>query len=243
MGNCDKPPCKTEGYCCDAKKQQIEECCPDKRGCPDTQLSGSDLKSDANVAKYHQERSKLSTRKAKGKFSKSECYYKRKCVLHPKKDTEKKSKPNMCCPSQTGHHIVPDSAMKSSGYCYDYDNALTVCVAGSGNRVGNHGLMHLRLCKKLRGGGKIKFSDLLENGMNAVKETLVDSGCDWKCLKKEIDKNHKEMSSTPEGKKKKGCEQLEDDSDIDKNCGMAYSGGKLTKIAESISDIMAYVNV
>lgn len=241
--DCSKPPCKTKGLCCEKKKAQIKQCCPGKRGCPDTDLTGSDLKSDANVAKYHEERSKLSKRSAKGKHSISDCYYKRKCILHAKKDTEKKSKPNMCCTSQTGHHVVPDSAMKSSGYCYDYGAALSVCVAGSGNRVGNHGVMHLRLCKKIRGGGKIPFSDLLQKGVEAVKETLVDSDCDWSCLKKEIDKNHKDMSVDDDGKQKTGCEKLTDTSMIDKNCGMAHSGGAIAKIESTIQNIMAYVNV
>lgn len=173
------------------------------------------------------------------KLSSQDCYYKRKCVLHPMKNA--KTEPSECCKAQTGHHIVPDSAMKGSGYCYSYDNALTVCVAGSGNRVGNHGRIHCRLCKKLAGGGsKIAFSDLLSKGVAAAREVLTESGCDWVCLKKEIDKNHKEMDKTPTGKKKKGCKSLSDSSQVKKECGISKPG-TAQKLDETRKKIMAYV--
>lgn len=246
MADCSEPPCSTPGACCEEKKQQVKDCCPGKRGCPKTQFqSAEDLKSDANVAVYHQDRRRMTgTAKKSGskvtRLSSQDCYYKRKCVLHPMKDTQ--GEPNACCTAQTGHHIVPDAAMKNSGYCYSYGNALTVCVAGSGNKVGNHGRIHCRLCKKIGGGSgkKIAFSDILSAGVAAAREVLGDSDCDWVCLKKEIDANHKEMDKTPTGKKKKGCKSLSNNSRVDRNCGIK-DNGKGQDLDATRNKIMGYV--
>lgn len=247
MSDCEeKPPCDNDGECCKKKKEQVEKCCPDKKGCPDTQFSSAkELTSHANVSAYHGERAGLSrsSKKQKGKIaelSEADCYFKRKCILHPYKDTE--GEPSSCCQAQSGHHIVPDSAMRGSGYCYSRRNALTVCVAGSGNRIGNHGRIHFRLCKKIQGSGKIPFSELLDAGVEAAKEVLSDSGCDWSCLKKEIDENHKNMSRTSTGKKRKGCKALSGKSKVKRKCGIA-SPGDVSTINARLKNIRSYVNL
>lgn len=235
--DCSNPPCSTPGACCEEKKQQIEDCCPGNRGCPETSYSAADLKTEANVIGYHNARRRLGKRPTKGGLlSSHDCYYRRKCVLHSKTNSKKK-----CCPGQSGHHIVPDSAMTNSGFCYNYGDALTVCVAGSGNNVGNHGRIHNRLCKKLMGGGaKISFSDMLSKGVASAREVLTESKCDWQCLKKEIDKNHKDMSRDPKNKKG-GCSALNDASQIDRNCGIA-SPGSIDQINDRLKRFRQYTS-
>ena len=242
--DCSKPPCKTEGKCCDEKKKQVEKCCPGDKGCPDTQFESADaLRSHAAVTKYHAERRSLS-KKAKPQagvtkpLSDAECYHKRKCVLHPYKDTE--GEPSKCCKAQTGHHLVPDKALSRTGFCYDHGSALTVCVAGSGNRVGNHGRIHNRLCKKIRGSGSISFSAMLSAGVAAAKEVLKESDCDWKCLQQEVDKNHKDMGKDDRGKPRTDCQPLKDGSQIDRNCGISNPGTD-QKLDDSFDTVTAYI--
>lgn len=210
--DCSKPPCSTPGLCCAKKKKQIKDCCPDKKGCPTTPFTSS--------ADLNKENSVLYMDSIKD--DEIDCYFMRKCKLVSYYEASKK---DACCKAQTGHHIVPYSAIKDIPNCSSHSTALTICVSGNSNNTGVHGYIHNQLCKILSkvSGDKMSFSDLQDKGIQACKDVLGGDLCDWVCIKKELSKNHSKMSKT-RGNKNSGCKKITASTQVDKSCGISTPG-------------------
>lgn len=218
--DCSKPPCDTEGECCEAKKKQIEDCCKDVNDCLSPKEIGK-LKKSFNTKtavkrkfKDHSGRVKpfsdrsflkkymdiLYSNDAKNKERK-QCAQWKKCILVPYKETDKS-----CCDGMSGHHIVPSSAiLNSKGFksCYNERKALTVCLLGESNHKGTHGYIHMKLrdgIKSLR--TKLgyqedrrcdaPYSEFLSTAVDSFQETTGNI-CDAGCIKNDLEQNLKEQ--------------------------------------------------
>lgn len=138
------------------------------------------------------------------------CARARRCILAKYEDTEtaKVFNGNGCCPGQTGHHILPGEMFYDRPNCPKYSRdskphreAPTICVEGTGNEptVGTHGAIHERFAEKIknyRTSGwfqtaereTIDYAEAREMGIDSVRETFPESGCDAKCLRAQLDK-------------------------------------------------------
>jgi hypothetical protein len=104
-----------------------------------------------------------------------------------------------CCPGQTGHHLIPDSAAKDAG-CKDYTHggAPTVCAEGVGNgHGGSHGMLHNKLDERMKDYAEKKKSDTMSyddyrnHAIKTFQETFPESKCDRKCLQAQLDAYYK----------------------------------------------------
>ncbi|WP_354684936.1 HNH/endonuclease VII fold toxin-2 domain-containing protein [Cupriavidus necator] len=104
-----------------------------------------------------------------------------------------------CCPGQTGHHLIPDAAVKDAG-CngYNYEEAPTVCAEGTGNsHGGSHQALHDELDKRMKKhvnttrSQAITYEDYREHAIKTFQETFPESGCDKKCLRAQLDAHYK----------------------------------------------------
>lgn len=119
-----------------------------------------------------------------------------------------------CCPGQTGHHVMPQSMFKN---CPDYNKfaAPTICVEGSTQYHGSHGMAHANLAKTMRthektNGAPIKNTlkdreTAYEIAASAVK--LLFPYCDKDCIIGQLKAYHKKLnceweynSGLPDGK-------------------------------------------
>ncbi len=166
------------------------------------------------------------------------CIRARKCMLVPfdKTDSLAASRTGEgCCPGQTGHHVLPGSMFgrRSNGTMdpgfssacsapYDHDNAPTICLEGSNNSHGSHGVAHSRLRASMekykeqqslaRKKGvpgadpdRISYTDAREQALDAVR--WVAPHCDRDCLRAQLDayykacdkKNTKNLKATSGG--------------------------------------------
>ncbi|WP_341646003.1 HNH/endonuclease VII fold toxin-2 domain-containing protein [Thauera sp. SDU_THAU2] len=149
------------------------------------------------------------------------CIRARKCLLVPyKKTTGNPTKAiaqarhgDGCCPGQTGHHIIPDSAIKDAGCAgYNANDAPVICLEGTKNAEGwgSHGTAHQQLklgminyqdMRTLAGlsPNVISYSDMADAGIAAVRETAARQ-CDPACLRAQLDEYYdkcKNNSLTP----------------------------------------------
>ncbi|MDR0701436.1 MAG: hypothetical protein LBF61_03340 [Azoarcus sp.] len=125
------------------------------------------------------------------------CIRARKCMLVKYKDQNDKDGTG-CCPGQTGHHIIPDSAVKDAG-CpgYNKNDALVMCLEGSTNHAGwgTHGNAHanlqeeIRHYRKMENATEISYNDMAEKGIDAVRRAARFQ-CDKKCLRAQLDRNY-----------------------------------------------------
>lgn len=104
-----------------------------------------------------------------------------------------------CCPGQTGHHVIPDAAVKDAG-CpdYDYNQAPTICTEGTGNgHGGSHQKMHDSLeqrmsnYKRSTSKSTMSYDEYRKEAIKSVSETFPESGCDKKCLQAQLDAHYK----------------------------------------------------
>lgn len=116
------------------------------------------------------------------------CLRARKCKLVPYKATENPAskKGDGCCPGQTGHHVIPDAAANSCPG-YNHDEAPTICLEGTSNNHGSHGLAHQNLKKTMadyNGAGQppkpISFGDMQKKSLDALGPMII--GCSRTCL-------------------------------------------------------------
>lgn len=209
-GDCDAPPCETDGECCDEKKQRTEECCKKEDSClskgeVDGLKDRYDSRDPAVRTPNRSYESPFSDRKfIEGYLNqlygddnpkRAECARKRKCLLVPYDDAG-----SVCCDEMTGHHVVPGSALRGSlSGCYDHGKALTVCLTGMTNHKGTHGAMHhslkesvKRLRKQRDTPCKVKYSKMLSASVDSFDET-TEGVCDRKCIEKELRENLKKQ--------------------------------------------------
>lgn len=141
----------------------------------------------------------------------SPCLRARKCQLVPynKTDTAKEQakKGEGCCPGQTGHHIIPDSAAKGAG-CQGYTkgSAPVICLEGASNNHGSHGAAHQALkgaMDKYNGIGNqpqdISYKDMRNASLNAIHPSTSPQ-CNPDCLIAQLDsyyKNCGQMKANP----------------------------------------------
>ncbi|MDH0868135.1 HNH/endonuclease VII fold toxin-2 domain-containing protein [Mitsuaria sp. GD03876] len=134
------------------------------------------------------------------------CTKARKCMLVPYDANSKLNvrKGNGCCPGQTGHHIIPNTAVEGSK-CnrkeknnagvpvqkdYSYGSAPTICLEGQDNTYGTHGTAHGKLSKSMQGwrdkkGMDIPYTDMRNKSLEAVEH--VTHHCNQECLKAQLD--------------------------------------------------------
>jgi len=148
------------------------------------------------------------------------CVRARRCSLVPKAKANRLGGEG-CCPGQTGHHLIPDAAVKGAG-CpgYDYADAPTVCAEGTGNgHGGSHQMLHSQLEKKMSafiedgGGNSMPYEKYRDYAITTFYETFPESGCDRKCLKAQLDQHYKCDGKKLKAVSGKGGAQGEDDSD------------------------------
>lgn len=125
------------------------------------------------------------------------CMRARRCSLVPYAKTGGTSGDG-CCPGQTGHHLIPDAAVKDAG-CpgYDYAKAPTVCAEGTGNsHGGSHQRLHSRLKTHLKdysdatGSSNISYKQFRDYAIETFYETFPESGCTKNCLKAQLDAHY-----------------------------------------------------
>jgi hypothetical protein len=125
------------------------------------------------------------------------CMRARRCALVPKGKANSMSGEG-CCPGQTGHHLIPDAAVKDAG-CpgYDYDKAPTVCAEGTGNsHGGSHQKLHDSLDRRMKkhsettGKGTMSYDEYRKQAIKTFSESFPESGCDKKCLQAQLDAHY-----------------------------------------------------
>ena len=150
------------------------------------------------------------------KTAADECLAARRCQLVPYSPSG--NQPG-CCPGQTGHHLVEASSFfnrgrggkKSKGIAgtegYNTGKAPCICVEGTSQWHGTHGIMHtLQSTAALDSGIVIKklkledgsdasliatnYGDAKDQGVKAAMKTFPESGCNEDCLKKQLDSYH-----------------------------------------------------
>ncbi|HEX5243346.1 MAG TPA: PAAR-like domain-containing protein [Tepidisphaeraceae bacterium] len=191
---------------CAADKKKEEEACkdydPHKPGggspCPPGGKPGND-----------QEAEVLATKTAGDK-----CLAARRCQLVPYKPTGKQAR---CCDGQTGHHLVEAGSFFGQGRGgksvpisgntgYHQNRAPCVCVEGTNQYHGTHGLMHaFQSCAAegtttdgtlaLAQGDPIStrvttYGTARNQGAGAMTKTFPQSGCNEDCIKKQLDAYH-----------------------------------------------------
>lgn len=136
------------------------------------------------------------------------CLRARKCQLVPfNKTTPKKAADTGegCCPGQTGHHVIPDSAV---GECpgYTEGDAPTICLEGADNNHGSHGAAHNTLKEsmdKYNGNGTdgkinspqpIDYEEMRKRALEAVAPFTEQ--CNKACLKAQLDSYFKDCKFT-----------------------------------------------
>lgn len=126
------------------------------------------------------------------------CIRARRCSLVPYNQTENPAAANGkgCCPGQSGHHVLPSSMFKD---CPEYKaaEAPTICVEGTTNSHGSHGLIHGMLGanlgdlmykggKQIPPGAPIMKKDAIEAGAKSVEDAFPLSKCDTRCIKAQL---------------------------------------------------------
>ena len=129
------------------------------------------------------------------------CLKARKCMLVPKQKSKQSAKygdsNSGCCGGQTGHHLIPESAMNDADDCKKYNGgeAPTVCAEGtSHSRGGSHEALHTYIEDEIKraadANGEMTYGQSKNIALNSHKE--VFGHCDRDCLEAQLDKYHKE---------------------------------------------------
>jgi hypothetical protein len=147
------------------------------------------------------------------------CIRARKCQLVPynKTGTAASQDGGGCCPGQTGHHLIYDSWMDGAGCSkYSHGTAPNVCVEGTDQRHGSHGKIHDATDERIKNAtqgspgkpptmaldskGRMSYKDAKKHALDAFQATFPDSGCNRKCLEKQLDEYYKNACSGQEPK-------------------------------------------
>ena len=139
-----------------------------------------------------------------------------------------------CCPGQTGHHVLPgamfDLPDNPCGKKYKHSEAPVICLEGTNNNVGSHGVAHTALekiiekYKLIKKTEKISYKDASKHGIQAIR--IVNPLCSEECLQAQLDKHYKDnlecgddaqLKANPGKADKKPKEVKKDTSEIDNN--------------------------
>lgn len=106
-----------------------------------------------------------------------------------------------CCPGQTGHHVMPQSMFKN---CPDYNKFAvpTICVEGSTQFHGSHGMAHANLSRTMRKHEKSNGVPInnTSKDRNAAYEIAAEAikllfpYCDKDCLIEQLKAYHKKLN-------------------------------------------------
>ncbi len=131
------------------------------------------------------------------------CLRARKCHFTPYRNTGKDNanKGNGCCPGQTPHHVIPNSAVidaKCKGYTHD--GGPTICLEGQDNHYASHGRAHDALdaiMDNFNGVKKapqpISYAAMRDKSLEAIKDQT--SHCSKECLKAQLDDHYVDCES------------------------------------------------
>ncbi|HCF2456935.1 TPA: DUF4150 domain-containing protein [Pseudomonas aeruginosa] len=160
-------------------------------------LDSLKAKIEAKVAAYKKEPDKFLAELMELQAQRSPCIRARKCMLVPYNNSKKPqvNKGEGCCPGQTGHHVIPDAAMKGNP-CYSGEGkAPTICLEGTNQHHGSHGKAHEELDEelkslKLENGDPISYQEIRNAGITAIKRAGAHD-CSTKCLQAQLDDYYK----------------------------------------------------
>ena len=143
------------------------------------------------------------------------CTRARKCMLvpfGPEPGTRNRriehSQGNGCCRGQTGHHLIYD-AMAKKGNCpgYSRESAPTVCVEGTSQNHGTHGLVHGKMDEtvallvknnQIGPDGNMSLDQAVDAAAKSHAEAFPLSGCSEKCIKAQLDSYYR--NTCPNGR-------------------------------------------
>ncbi|MCY1357105.1 GHH signature containing HNH/Endo VII superfamily nuclease toxin 2 [compost metagenome] len=156
-------------------------------------LDSLKAKIEAKAAAYKKEPDKFLADLMELQAQRSPCIRARKCMLVPYNNSKKPqvNKGEGCCPGQTGHHVIPDAAMKGNS-CYSGEGkAPTICLEGTNQHHGSHGKAHDELNNILEDrniniGDPISYENMRDHGIKAVQRASVGH-CSEKCLRNQLD--------------------------------------------------------
>ena len=172
-GNTDDP--------CAEDKDKQEKACDGKEPCP------------GKLADPKQ-RNKTIASEASDEANANECVKANRCKLIP-------FKPDSCCPGQTAHHVIPKASFYTTTVTagnklteYNPNKAPCICLEGTNNTHGDHGLAHT--AHAARG----TEADMNKNELYPISEQVpvcaksvkdVAPNCEQACLEKQIIDGHK----------------------------------------------------
>lgn len=146
------------------------------------------------------------------------CIRARKCMLVPYNKTGALAAAKTgegCCPGQTGHHVMPGSMFgrnsktkkvdpEFANACaskYNHGNAPTMCLEGTDNTHGSHGLAHSQLraevekYQKAGGGDRMSYKEAKDASLDAIMK--VAPHCSRACLAAQLDAYYKDCDKGP----------------------------------------------
>lgn len=138
------------------------------------------------------------------------CIRARRCALVPYKETLNPLAArdgNGCCPGQSGHHALP-SSMFDGCLGYDPNEAPTVCVEGTNNSHGSHGVAHRALGaeldklelpkgRKILKGEQITKKDAISAASKSIETAFPESGCEPKCIEAQLRAFYDKLNCMP----------------------------------------------
>jgi hypothetical protein len=168
-----------------------------------TDIDNLKKKAEEKLAEYMKNPQKAWADMMTGKAKTDPCLKARKCMLVPFNKTGAKTAATSgegCCPGQTGHHVIPGAVFEGNP-CYsskDHRNAPTICVEGTNNSHGSHGVAHRELDERIKeykraNGGKISYEDQRDLSVAAIRDAGA-SHCNENCLKKQLDEFYKDCN-------------------------------------------------
>lgn len=156
-------------------------------------LDNLQAKIEAKAAAYKKEPDKFLAELMELQARRSPCISARKCMLVPYNNSKKPqvNKGEGCCPGQTGHHVIPDAAMKGNSCYSGKGGAPTICLEGTTQRHGSHGKAHERLEKILEdqglaNGDTTSYKTIRDSSIEAI-QTAGAAHCSKKCLQAQLD--------------------------------------------------------
>jgi HNH/endonuclease VII toxin of polymorphic toxin system len=106
---------------------------------------------------------------------------------------------NGCCPSQTGHHLVPEASFKGIGN-YNSRRAPVICAEGPNHGVGTHGQLHTIQSYMALNSGNSTLGYFEFSGGEAVSHVFPECECDENCTVAQLRKYHEEEAEIPRDK-------------------------------------------